>query len=333
MAEMRRLMKNSVTFYDGKPETLNLYDAVVEGLSRPRKSIPPKFFYDEVGSQLFEAICHQPEYYLPQAERRLLQRCASEIASLTGMDRIVIEPGAGNLSKVRLLLNELRPRAYVPMDISCEYLQWMSAELSQEYPWLAIHAACVDFSHSLPLPNTVPEGSRLGFFPGSSLGNFHPPEACDFLTMVRNTVGEDGMLLIGVDTKKPVEILDAAYNDAAGITARFNLNLLQRLRRELDADVDPDSFDHRAFYNADEGRIEMHLVSQRDQVIRVNGHRFHFAPGESVHTECSYKYTPGDFQRLAQKAGFTTIKHWLAEDGLFAVYLLEAAGRSAWNSN
>jgi dimethylhistidine N-methyltransferase len=318
------MMENTVTFHDHKPQSLSLYDAVVEGLSQPCKAIPPKFFYDEKGSQLFDAICDQPEYYLPDVERRLLQGCAAEIASYTGKARVLIEPGAGNLAKVRLLLDELQPSAYVPMDISCEYLQWMSAELAADYPWLAIHAACVDFSHSLPLPAAVPAGKRLAFFPGSSLGNFHPPEAARFLAMVRNTVAEGGMLLIGVDTKKPVSILDAAYNDAAGVTAEFNLNLLQRMRRELAADVDPDGFDHRAFYNADKGRVEMHLVSQREQEVRVNGHRFHFERGESVHTECSYKYTPDEFHALARQAGFTPVQHWLAEGGLFAVYLLAA---------
>lgn len=317
-------MENTVTFHDHKPQSLSLYDAVVEGLSQPCKVIPPKFFYDEKGSQLFDAICDQPEYYLPGVERRLLQDCAAEIVRYTGKARVLIEPGAGNLAKVRLLLDELQPSAYVPMDISCEYLQWMSAELAADYPWLAIHAACVDFSHSLPLPATVPAGKRLAFFPGSSLGNFHPPEAARFLTMVRDTVAEGGMLLIGVDTKKPVSILDAAYNDAAGVTAEFNLNLLQRMRRELAADVDPDGFDHRAFYNAAKGRVEMHLVSQREQEVRVNGHRFHFERGESVHTECSYKYTPDEFHALARQAGFTPVRHWLAEGGLFAVYLLAA---------
>jgi dimethylhistidine N-methyltransferase len=318
-------MENTVSFHDHKPQSLSLYDAVVEGLSQPCKVIPPKFFYDEKGSQLFDAICDQPEYYLPDAERRLLQESAAEIARHTGKERVVIEPGAGSLTKVRLLLDELRPSAYVPMDISCEYLQWMSAELADDYPWLAIYAACVDFSHSLPIPAPVPAGKRLAFFPGSSLGNFHPPEAAEFLAMVRNTVAAGGMLLIGVDTKKSVSILDAAYNDAAGVTAEFNLNLLRRMRRELAADVDPDGFNHRAFYNADKGRVEMHLVSQREQEVRLNGHRFHFNRGESVHTECSYKYTPDEFHALARQAGFTPVRHWLAEGGLFAIYLLKVA--------
>jgi dimethylhistidine N-methyltransferase len=315
-------MSAQVTFHDYKPRSLSLYDAVVNGLSRPRKAIPPKFFYDERGSQLFDAICQQPEYYLPDAEQRLLKKIVNEIADLTGEGRVVIEPGAGSMTKIRLLLNALHPSAYVPMDISCEYLQWAAEDLSTAMPWLHIHAACVDFTHSMPIPEPVPDDKRLAFFPGSSLGNFHRHEAREFLAMLRNAVGDDGMLLIGVDTKKPSDILDAAYNDTAGVTAAFNLNLLQRIRRELDAEFDPEAFAHRAFYNTGQGRVEMHLVSEYEQEVRVNGHVFHFEPGETVHTECSYKYSPEEFLALAAEASFHPVKHWLAEGGLFAVYLL-----------
>ena len=315
-------MSESITFHDYKPEHLSLYDAVVNGLSRPRKTIPPKFFYDERGSQLFEAICEQPEYYLPDAERELLEECADDIAGLTGQGRVIIEPGAGSMAKIRLLLDQLKPSAYVPMDISCEYLQWSAQELSSDAPWLHIHAACVDFTHSMPIPEPVPDSKRLAFFPGSSLGNFHQHEALAFLTMLRNTLGGDGMLLIGVDTKKQQHLLDAAYNDAAGVTAQFNLNLLQRIRRELAADCDLEAFSHRAFYNVEQGRVEMHLVSECEQVLRVNGHSFHFSSGETVQTECSYKYTPDEFLTLATQAGFVPVNHWLAELGLFGIYLL-----------
>ncbi len=315
-------MDELVTFYDHSPKELSLYEAVVKGLSKPRKMIPPKFFYDDHGSKLFDAICEQPEYYLPVAERILLNRCASELASLAGTGRVVIEPGAGSLKKIRLLLDALQPSAYVPMDISFDYLQESAQHLADAFPWLPIHAACVDFTHSMPIPVHVPDGPRLAFFPGSSLGNFHPHEARDFLTIIKNTVGHDGMLLIGVDTKKPVSILDAAYNDAAGLTAEFNLNLLRRIQRELDADCDLDGFNHCAFYNEEEGRIEMHLVSEHSQELRINGHRFKFESGESVHTECSYKYAPEEFITLAAEAGFAPVKRWLADDCLFGVYLL-----------
>ncbi|MGB0712992.1 MAG: L-histidine N(alpha)-methyltransferase [Gammaproteobacteria bacterium] len=317
--------RHRITFHDHQPESLSLKDAVLDGFSREVKAIPPKFFYDERGSALFDAICDQPEYYVPGVERRMLRSLAGEIAELTGTGRVLIEPGAGSLAKVRLLLDALRPSAFVPMDISCEYLKWTAHQLVDEYPWLPVHATCVDFTHSMPVPDAAPRGDRLCFFPGSSLGNFDPGEAEGFLAMVAETVGRGGMLLIGVDTKKSETVLNAAYNDAAGVTAQFNLNLLHRMGRELDTDIDPDAFEHKAFYNAEAGRIEMHLVSRADQKVRVNEHRFDLRAGETVHTECSYKYAPEEFLSLSRAAGFRQVRHWLGEDGLFAVYLLEVA--------
>lgn len=314
----------NITYHDYKPETLSFRDAVIDGLSGECKSIPPKFFYDKQGSILFDRICEQPEYYPPSVERKMLARLADEIASLTGTGRVLIEPGAGNATKVRLLLNALRPAAFVPMDISFDYLKSTARELAREYPWLPVHAACVDFTHSLPIPEQAPERPRLLFFPGSSLGNFNPDAAGDYLRLVRNTVGDNGMLLIGVDTKKSESLLNAAYNDAAGITAEFNLNLLHRMRKELDMNCNPENFRHRAFYNSEAGRIEMHLVSRYRQVLRFNGHCFKLEAGESLHTENSYKYTPEEFISMASRSGFRDVRHWVDSDGLFAIYLLEA---------
>ncbi len=319
-------MEQLVTFHDYKPETLSFHDAVVEGLSHERKHISPKFFYDERGSKLFDKICEQPEYYPPSVERRMLLRLADEIASLTGTGRILIEPGVGSAAKIRLLLDALQPAAFVPMDISFDYLKSVATGLAREYPWLPVHATCVDFTHSLPIPQQTPSGPRLLFFPGSSLGNLHHDEAGKFLEMVRETVANDGMLLIGVDTKKNEKLLNAAYNDAAGVTAEFNLNLLHRMRHELGMDCNPTMFKHRAFYNSKIGRIEMHLVSKQDQDIRFNGHRFNLEKGESLHTENSYKYTPEEFLAMASHSGFKSIRHWLDDDKLFAIYLLEARG-------
>jgi len=313
-----------VTFHDHKPATLNFYDAVINGLSLKRKSIPPKFFYDEWGSKLFDRICEQPEYYPPTVERRMLIQLAEEIASLTGGGRILIEPGAGNAAKARLILDAMRPTAFVPMDISFDYLKSVATQLARDYPWLPVHAACVDFTHSLPIPHEVPAGQRLLFFPGSSLGNFDRREAGEFLDLVRETVGDTGMLLIGVDTKKSESRLNAAYNDAAGVTAQFNLNLLCRMRQELGADLDPDTFEHRAFYNTQAGRVEMHLVSRVTQQLHINGHSFRFGEGESLHTENSYKYAPDEFLALASGSRFTPIRHWVDVQGLFAIYLLKA---------
>ncbi|MCG7997011.1 MAG: L-histidine N(alpha)-methyltransferase [Candidatus Thiodiazotropha taylori] len=315
----------NVTFHDHKQPALSFLDAVVEGLSQENKSIPPKFFYDERGSELFERICEQPEYYPPSVERKMLSELSTEIASLTGQNRLLIEPGVGSGSKVRLLLDDLKPSAFVPMDISFDYLKTVAKQLAAEYPWLPVHAACVDYSHSLPLPDEAPDCPRLVFFPGSSLGNFDRTEAEAFLKMVREIMGEEGMLLIGLDTKKSECVLNAAYNDAAGVTAEFNKNLLHRMRDELDIEVDPRSFDHHAFYNAAAGRIEMHLVSKRDQLLRLNGCCFELEQGESVHTENSYKYEPEEFLELASKAGMVEVRHWLAEEGLFGIYLLETA--------
>ena len=318
-------MESSITFHDYHPDCVTLEEAIIAGLSKEQKSIPPKFFYNERGSQLFDKICDQPEYYPPTVEREMLKKRADEIATLTGSHRVLIEPGAGSAEKVRLLLDTLRPAAFIPMDISFDYLKTSASDLSAQYPWLDIHATCVDFSHSLPIPEIAPEGPRLFFFPGSSIGNFDHDEAEAFLRMAHDAIGNDGMLLIGVDTKKNEAQLNAAYNDQAGVTAQFNLNLLHRMRDELNIDCNPDHFDHKAFYNGERGRIEMHLVSNREQTLKLNGYRFEFEKGESVHTENSYKYAPDEFLRLAEKSGFRAVRHWLAPDNLFAIYLLEAA--------
>jgi dimethylhistidine N-methyltransferase len=315
---------HKLTFHDYQPRLQSFYDAVVEGLSCRQKSIPPKFFYDEQGSRLFDCICQQPEYYPPAVESRMLSRIATEVASLTGTGRVLIEPGVGSASKVRFLIDALRPSAFVAMDISFDYLKAVVEKMALEYRWLSLHAVHVDFTHALPVPREVGGTKRLVFFPGSSLGNFDPDEAVEFLKLIRETVRGDGMLLIGVDTKKETSLLNAAYNDTAGMTARFNVNLLHRMRRELNADINPNAFEHRAFYNAKEGRIEMHLVSRITQQLRINDYDFHIGYGESLHTENSYKYTPAEFLELAHESRFSSIRHWIDDAGLFAIYLLKA---------
>ena len=316
-------MNKTLSFHNYKPETVSLQVAVVDGLSRVMKSIPPKYFYDERGSKLFDEICRQAEYYPPTVELKLIEQNAAEIAQLTGQGRVLIEPGAGSAHKIRLLLDVLKPSAFIPMDISFDYLKSVSMTLAEEYPWLPIHAACVDFTHSLPVPEEAPEGKRLVFFPGSSIGNFDHTEAGVFLAMVHDALGQGGMLLIGVDTRKDEQVLNAAYNDKAGITAEFNLNLLHRMRDELGMSIDLDSFSHKAFYNAQEGRIEMHLVSKKDQTLELNDSRFGFTEGESIHTENSYKYSPAEFLSLAKNSGFNRVRQWLDKERLFAVYLFE----------
>lgn len=315
-------MNTNLTFHDHKPGALSLQDAVVNGLSKKQKSIAPKFFYDQRGSELFDQICEQPEYYPPTIEQSILSNNVDEIANLTGEGRVLVEPGAGSAVKVRLLLNSLLPSAYVPMDISFDYLKSVATHLVSEYPWLRVHATCVDFTHSLPIPDVVPKGPRLLFFPGSSIGNFERDEAGQFLSMIHEAIGQNGMVLIGVDTKKNETILNAAYNDEAGVTAEFNLNLLLRIQKELEMDFEPDNFKHNAYYNKDAGRIEMYLVSKKKQTLQINGHSIFLEKDERVHTENSYKYSPDEFISLSVKNGFEPVKYWTDDNSLFAVYLL-----------
>lgn len=314
----------SLSFHDYQPEALSFYDTVIEGLSQPVKQIPPKFFYDAKGSWLFEKICQQPEYYPPAVEQQILKDLAGRIDNLCGQGRTLIEPGAGSARKVRLLLDALRPGAFVPMDISFDFLKQAATQLAKEYPWLPVLATCVDFTHSLPVPDKAPEGTRLLFFPGSSLGNFDRSQAREFLRLIHATLGDSGMLLIGVDTRKDASILNAAYNDAAGYTAQFNLNLLHRLQNELDADLDISGFQHEAFYNDEQGRIEMHLVSRKRQQMHLNGNSFNFEAGESIHTENSYKYSPDEFIDMAEDCGFKLKEYWQDQNKMFTEYLFIA---------
>lgn len=311
-------------FHDYQPTQEDLYTAVVTGLQQSPKQLHPKFFYDEEGSQLFEQICQQPEYYVPDVERDIYETHAHEIIATLGEDSHIIEPGAGSCAKIRFILDRLQPAMYVPMDISAEHLHASAHKLATDYPHLLIHAVCVDHTKPFELPAQIPQHKRVFFYPGSSLGNFHPDEAIHFLQDLREKAGEDGSLLLGIDTKKPVDILNRAYNDAAGVTAAFNLNLLKRIQTELDADVNMDGFYHHAFYNAAQGRIEMHLFSHKDQTLRVNGDTFHFMAGESIHTENSYKYTADELRALAWEAGWQGEKVWQDERKYFSVHFLKS---------
>jgi dimethylhistidine N-methyltransferase len=305
-----------------------MLEEVLQGLaSRPRR-IAPKFFYDERGSRLFDAICGLPEYYLTRTEMGILESAASEVARLAGPGVTLVELGSGASRKIRLLLEALRPRRYLGIDISRDFLRQSVERLARDYPWLETHAACADFMQNFELPGSTGEAKTLAFFPGSTIGNFEPHDALSFLQRVRRLVQPDGALLIGVDLKKDPRLLHAAYNDSAGITAQFNLNLLARLRDELGAKVDPQGFGHRAFYNGARGRIEMHLVSRRAQDIRLGGSRFHFAPGDGIHTENSYKYSVEEFHAHARAAGLRPRQVWLDPARLFSVHYLGVVSRS-----
>jgi len=311
-----------IEFHDLHPTADDLAVEVMTGLAQRPRSIPPKFFYDARGSQLFDAITETPEYYPTRTEVAILKTHAAEIARRIGSGSLLVEPGGGSCAKVRILLEGLRPRAYVPMDISRDHL-WLAAEqMAAEFPWLEVHAACTDFTREMSMPHTVPEGPRLAFFPGSSIGNFDPEGAVRFLTAVAELIGQGGFLLIGVDLKKDKAILDAAYNDTGGITAQFNLNLLARINRELEADFELDGWRHNAFYNEAQGRIEMHLVSRHNQRVMINGTSLDFHAQETIHTENSYKYAIEEFQQLAQRAGFAAESVWSDQQKLFSVHLL-----------
>jgi len=312
-------------FHDAESAVADLRAEVMRGLARAPKSIPPKFFYDQRGSELFDAICLLPEYYLTRAETEILRRHARDIARLIGPDAVLVEFGSGATEKVRLLLEALSPAGYLGIDISSEFLTAATARLARDCPWLPVHAACADFSKPLALDYPPPDSKRLVFFPGSSIGNFTPAESIAFLAHQRSLVGADGGFVVGVDLKKDERVLHAAYNDAAGVTAAFNLNLLARIKRELGAEFDLGGFAHEAPYNAAAGRIEMYLVSRREQAIRIEGREFHFAAGERLHTENSYKYSIAEFQSLARRAGYASAAVWTDAAERFSVHYLRPA--------
>jgi len=314
---------NSIYFYDYHPARADLHEEVIKGMTSFPKAIAPKFFYDKKGSQLFDAICKTPEYYPTRTEMMILEKNIEEIAKYIGEDCLLIEPGSGSSQKVRLMLNAINPKAYVPMDISKDYLRLAAEDIATEYPWLEVHAACVDYTRPFPLPPCHEHARKVAFFPGSSIGNFDPEHAVDFLKNLVQVLQPGGGLLIGVDLKKDKETLHAAYNDDGGVTAAFNQNLLARISNELDADFDLEKFHHHAFYNEQLGRVEMHLVSKENHTVSIGEHDFEFKEKESIHTESSYKYTISEFQTLAEKAGFTPKQVWTDAKHLFSVHYFE----------
>jgi len=296
---------------------------ILSGLQQEQKSIDPKYFYDSRGSELFEQITSLPEYYPTTTERQILKRNAKAMAESCGQNCVMIEPGSGSSEKVRLLLDELKPAAYVPMDISAEFLKRAAIQLAHEYPWLKIHAVCTDFANQENIPEGIPVGRRVVFYPGSTLGNVKPAEASKFLRNLGRWLDQDGGVLIGIDLHKSTRILEAAYNDKQGITARFNLNILNNINALTNANFDTSRFSHHAFYNKQAYRIEMHLVSKEDQVIDLGDIKISLARGETIHTENSYKYTMESFHEIARSAGFTIRSSWLDKQQLFSVHYLE----------
>jgi L-histidine Nalpha-methyltransferase len=312
-------------FHDLEPEVDSFRDSVLEGLSRRQKVIPCRFLYDARGSMLFEAICELPEYYPTRTEMAILAAYAPEIAAAMGPRCALVEFGSGSSRKVRLLLDALQdPASYVAIDISREALRHAANALAASFPDLAVMAVCADYMRPMDLPPlpVAGAGRRLGFFPGSTIGNLDPAMAINFLVGCRQVIGSDGAMLIGVDLKKDPAVLHAAYNDAQGVTAAFNLNLLERINRELDGDFNLDRFAHDAAYNSAAGKIEIFIRSNADQIVTVAGQRFRFSRGERIHTEDSCKYTVAEFQELAHHAGYRAERCWTDPAELFSVHLL-----------
>lgn len=321
---------NGISLHDLAPRQAAPVDEVLRGLRGPQKELPCKLFYDDIGSQLFEQITRLDEYYPTRAELRIMRAAGAEIAARLGSERLLIEYGSGSSVKTRILLEHLeRPVGYVPIDISREQLRESTRLLADAYPGLRIWPVCADYTRDFELPRGLRlVGRRVAYYPGSTIGNFVPEDAKRFLARIAQVCGRDGALLIGVDLKKDPLMLHRAYNDALGITAAFNLNILTRLNRELGTDFALDQFRHYAFYNPVFDRVEMHLVSLCEQVVHLGKVQIHFARGESIWTEGSYKYNLDEFAELTAAAGWRVEHVWTDDRQLFSVqYLRVAASR------
>jgi dimethylhistidine N-methyltransferase len=311
---------------DFHPPRADIRADVLDGLSQARKVLSPKYFYDERGSRLFEDITRLPEYYLTRTEDGIMEANLGEMAALIGPGAAVIEFGSGTGAKIRRLLSHLdTPVAAVTVEISRGHLMTAAERQARQFPGLEIIAVCADFMRPFDLPHVRGARRRLVFFPGSTIGNFRPAEALQLLRVMHDVAGEGGALLIGVDLDKDKAVLEAAYNDEAGVTAAFNLNLLRRINRELGADFDLEGFRHSAVYNQNDRRIEMYLVSQADQEVRIGDAAIGFRAGERILTEYSHKYRLGDFERLAGQAGFRVEQVWTDDRRWFSVQYLVAA--------
>lgn len=297
---------------------------VLAGLAAPIPAIPARWLYDRRGSELFEEITRLPEYYPTRTETALLERHSGEIAARLGTGEAVIEFGSGSSAKTPILLRAVRPAAYVPVDISGDFLRDSAAALQAEFPDLPIHPVEADFTRSFDLPGEIAAAPKLGFFPGSTIGNFVARSAVDFLRAMKQTLGEGSRLVIGMDRIKDVDVLVRAYDDAAGVTAAFNLNLLHRINAELDGDVPVDAFRHRAIWNDEMSRIEMHLEALRDVAFTVAGARFAMRAGTTIHTENSHKYGHRDSRLLLRAAGWGVVAEWTDEECWFSILLAEA---------
>lgn len=313
--------------FDRKPEPADVQEEVLSGLKAPAKQLHPKYFYNEAGSKLFEAITELPEYYVTRTELGIFDAHLGAMAEALAPGGCVVEYGSGSSLKIRKVLSAVSPAAYVPVDISGEHLLEMAQTLAADFPELAVYPTCADFTGEFELPPPVSGMTKIGFFPGSSIGNFTPDEASDFLKQIAATLGEGARLIIGVDLKKDAATLAAAYDDEAGVTAAFNLNLLTHLGQVLDVDFDTDRFAHRALFDEDVGAVQMFLDVLESHEVEIGGEVIRFEAGETIHTENSFKYEPDQFLKLAASAGFQKVGGWTDPKGWFAVFLLEVVSR------
>lgn len=314
-------------FVDLEPAPQSFKEAALDGFRRSPKALPCQYLYDESGSALFDKICVLPEYYLTRVETHILQENAHAIAGHIGANAQIVELGSGSNRKIGVLLNSLAaPAGYVPVDVSREHLHRASKDLAERHPHIPVTAICADYNSASWLQDIdfPRRAKRVAFFPGSSIGNYEPRAAQALLRHIRNIVGANGGLLIGIDLKKKAETLNAAYNDGAGITALFNLNILDRINRELGGDFCKSRFKHIAFYNEGAGRIEIYIESACDQIVHIAGQAFYLTANERIHTEHSYKYTVSEFAALAHDAGFAVIETFTDNQKLFSVQYLRA---------
>ena len=320
------LARTALPVEPGHPEATAFAADAVAGLTAMPKRLPPKYFYDVAGSELFERITTLPEYYPTRCELGILRDHAADIAALIPQGAALIEFGSGASVKTRIVLGAAKGlAAYVPVDISADFLERQAVELRKEYPGVAMLPVAADFSTPFELPIAIKGMPRVGFFPGSTIGNFEPHEACTFMRQAGETLGPGALFIVGVDLVKDLRVLQKAYNDKQRVTAKFNLNLLTRINRELGANFDISAFEHHAFYNREKSRIEMHLASMKRQKVRLCGETIDFRAGETIHTENSYKYSVESFGAMARGSGWRPIEVWTDADKCFSVHALRWA--------
>jgi dimethylhistidine N-methyltransferase len=320
------LARTALPVEPAHPEATAFATDAIAGLTATPKRLPPKYFYDVTGSELFERITTLPEYYPTRCELGILREHAADIAALIPQAAALIEFGSGASVKTRIVLGAAKSlAAYVPVDISRDFLERQALALRKEYPGVAMLPVAADFSKPFDLPVTIEGMPRVGFFPGSTIGNLEPHEACTFMRQAGETLGAGALFIVGVDLVKDQRVLQKAYNDKQGVTAKFNLNLLTRLNRELGANFNVSAFEHHALYNREKSRIEMHLASTKRQKVRLCGETIDFRAGETIHTENSYKYSIESFGAMARGSGWTPVEVWTDADKCFSVHVLKRA--------